>query len=252
MCILPLVIIRPPIITLTNQFCVSLVCAFLQITKMQVDAPFQDSVKKDLVTACADYNRVIVLNDIMWQLKDGLNRLGGLTEGIRSSQFIDIIQNHVDSNYKILYDAFTSDEVKDIMNVSMKTHKRQMKIDTKLKDDSNKIMLRNQFHAYKKELEILNRIKRFIEDDIRLKGVILSVVSNALDEDDEDDEDAKFINENKDKYYNDYYVLCDIAHLNGDDHTLVLLDNFITLEKVEARIKTCYESMGWISEEIFW
>lgn len=200
---------------------------------------------KDLTTACADFNRILVLNSVMAQMKNGFFRMHRLVEGIKSTKFIEEMNDQIDSNYKILYDMWSSNQVQEYNEVEGEANVEEVE------EVDEHATLKNQFHAYKKELEILNKIKKFIEDDIRIKDVILSVVSHAIDEEDEEEgEGIKFSDENKDKYYNDYYVLYDIVRLFGDDHTLVLLDNLITLEKVENRIKTCYESMGWIANEI--
>ena len=155
------------------------------------------------------------------------------------------MHEQIDTNYNTLYRNWTSDKYSDKY-----TQVSDTCADIKEEETDTNQILKNQYNTYKTELKILMKVKKFIEDDIRIKGVILNIVADAIDEDDED-EDSKFRNQNKDKYYDDYYILYDIVRLFGDDHTLVLLDNFINLEKVEMRIKSCYESMGWIAEEIF-
>ena len=203
--------------------------------------------KKDFYTLCSDHSKIVILNNIALQFENGFSKLDTLIQGTRNNCFIECIRNSFRKNYKILYKAWSSDNIDDFNDIKDITGKEYNKRNRKNKnkpDFSNS--LKTQYNIYRKELMILKKIEKFIKDDEHVKEVVLDVIGNVLDDVKEE------VEKNGKRYYqNDHYNINEIVVFLGEDKSFLLIEGIANLEMVEERIRKCYENMGWIANEIF-
>lgn len=203
--------------------------------------------KKDFYRLCSDHSKIVTLNNITLQIENNLSKLDKLIEGTRNNYFIKCIRDSFRKNYKILYKAWSSDNIEefnDIKDITGKEYNKRNRRNNNKPDFSNS--LKTQYNVYRKELMILKKIEKFIKEDEHVKEVVLDVIGNVLDDVKEE------VEKNGKKYYqNDHYNINEIVMTLGEDKWFLLIEGIANLEMVEERIRKCYENMGWIANEIF-